>query len=118
ELEGQPVAAVVEQLVHSVGIRVGRRAGLGVHAVDDHGCEPPEADEPQVAIGLERTLSEDLREAALPHPPVEIHLKEPVLRGREALEEEEVVWVPREDMRHAPRVTHDLTSLIQSEETD
>ena len=60
----------------------------------------------------------DFGEPSLVGTPVHVHLPESVLRLHVSLREEQVVDVPRVDVRHAPSVANDLDAVAQAAERD
>ena len=63
---------------------------------------------PHQPVGRQPLRSRHLRHPALRRPPVELHLPEPILAVHKAQREQRVVRVPREAMRHAGPIPHDL----------
>jgi hypothetical protein len=94
--------------VHPGGVGVHRLLLLGVEPFVSRlgrAVEAPGAEEPVLG---KRGLPQDLGEAPLAHPALELHLPEPLLGVNIALGEEEVLQAPRPDAHHALSVPNHL----------
>src|SRR4029077_12555206 len=116
ELDREGVAALLDELVHTHGVRGQRGARLvGQQRRVELGraCEPDRANE---LVRLEAGVTEDLGELAAPGATEEIELEQAVLRRRVSLKEEQVVRRVRVDVRDAVAVADDLAALVEAEE--
>ena len=69
---------------------------------------------PRHRIPLDEVRAEDLSEATLHRSPPQIHLKQPVLRLDESLDEEEIVFAFSRDVGYTPGVTHHAYRAIKA----
>ena len=65
-------------------------------------------------VTFDEVEAQHFRQPPLRRAAPEIHLKEAILRLDEALREEQVVVVPRVDVRHAPTVADDAHGLRET----
>ena len=108
---GDPGVDAVDECAHDLASvrRVARPFARHVPAVGE---------ETRDAVTLDRAGSDDLGEPPLPNPPPHFHLPQPVLRGDEALGEEQVLLRLGVDVRHAPPVSAHLDHAIQAGDGD
>ncbi len=114
ELDRQAAAMGGEEGVDALAIGLEDAARLGVEQRPVALGGAAEAEREHQPVGAAQRRSQQLREPAVAHPAVELHLPETVLGVHVALRKEEVVLVAGIDLRHAPAVPQHLDRRDQS----
>ena len=107
---------LLEELVDAVGICPERGLRVVPQQRQLLRRDAREAIDAELPVRVERSVAEDLGEPTSASAPVELHLKEAILRGHVALEIEKVVDVLGEDVRYSVRVAIDFGALVDPEQ--